>query len=356
MTMVYVVFALMLLSLVALAMLGWLLMNVRDQQQRLSSQMDALSGRLWVQPVIAAEPTATPPVPDSLNLLAGTRAPDFTVDLLTGGSVTLAQLLALAKPLVLLFTDPRCGPCYELLPDLGGWQREYGDRLSFALVSAGEPKTNMAMTAEYGIHPVLLQQEQELTEAFKLQQAPAALVILPDGVISAGPRYGAFAIRQLVADTLGLAMPPSPARAATVARVGQPALRLRRPDLHGQTVDIGGPNSEPTLLLFWSPGCSGCQKLLPEIQAFEPAIEQLRVVIVSRGPVGLNQEIGFRSPVVLDDDRSIAQSFGVTGTPAALLVDGRGIVATQIARGHEGVHSVLQVLATSFALGRSSKQ
>jgi thiol-disulfide isomerase/thioredoxin len=350
-----VALTLILLSLAALAVQAWLLLHLRGQQQRMSSQMDVLQRRLWMQPVAAPEPSiAVPATPDPTNALAGTAAPAFTLDLLAGGQTTLASLLAPGKPLLLLFTDPRCGPCYELLPDLGGWQRLYGDQLSFALISTGEPKTNIAMTAEYGIHSVLLQQEREVAEALNLQQAPAALVIQPDGLVSAGPRYGAHAIRQLVADTLGLEMPTVPVKAALVAGIGQMAPRLRRPDVYGQAVEIGGPSSEPTLLLFWNPGCSGCQKILPEIKAFESAVERLRIVLISRGPTGLNQEVGFQSPVVLDDDRSIGESFGVTGTPSAVLIDGRGIVATQVARGHEGVRGALQALATSFA--RSSQQ
>jgi thiol-disulfide isomerase/thioredoxin len=350
--MLIVAFIITALGVSALVLLAWLLLQVQSQQQRMSARIDALQGRLWARTATVSEPPHAPAEPepvDPYNALAGKAAPGFTLDLLTGGRTTLASLLAPAKPLLLLFTDPRCGPCYELLPDLGGWQRVYGDQLTFALVSTGEPKTNIAMTAEYGIRPVLLQQERETVEAYDLQQAPAAVVIDPSGMVSAGPRYGSHAIRTLVAETLGLVMPPAPAQEAQVAGIGQAAPRLRRPDLEGQAVELGGPSSEPTLLLFWSPGCSGCQKILPEIQAFESAVERLRVVLISRGPIGLNQEVGFRSPVVLDDDHSLAQTFGVTGTPAAVLLDGRGVVVTQVARGSDGVRGALQALAASFA-------
>jgi thiol-disulfide isomerase/thioredoxin len=340
------------LSLAALGVGFWLLAQLRAQQQRLESRIDALAGRLWARAAVPAEsaPPSTPePEKDWTNLLAGTAIPDLTLDALTGGRATLASLLAPAKPLLLLFTDPRCGPCYELLPDLGGWQRVYSDQLSFALISTGEPNANIAMTAEYDIRPVLLQQEQEAMEAFGLNQQPAAVIVQPDGIMAAGPRYGSYAIRKLVADTLGLMMPVAPNQPVQVVGVGQTPPPLRRPDLSGQPVDLGGARSEPTLVLFWSPGCSGCQQLLPEIKTFESTVERLRVVIVSRGPVGLNQEVGFQSRVVLDDDRSLGQTFGVTGTPSAVLLDEHGVVVTPVARGHEGVRSALQALATSFA-------
>jgi thiol-disulfide isomerase/thioredoxin len=344
-------------GLVGLALISWAIVQVHSQQQRMSARIDELTGRLWARPAIVSdqpqEQTEAEPV-DLFNAFAGKRAPNLALDVLSGGRATLASLLAPAKPLLVVFTDPRCGPCYELLPDLGGWQRVYGDRLSIALVSTGEPKTNIAMTSEYGIRPVLLQQEHELVDAFDLQQAPAAVVIQPNGIVSAGPRYGAHVVRKLVAETLGLGMPEAPSQEAQVAGIGQAAPRLRRPDLNGQAIEIGGASSTPTLLMFWSPGCSGCQKVLPDIKAFESAVERLRVVIVSRGPVGLNQEVGFRSPVVLDDDHSLAQTFGVPGTPAAVLIDGRGMVVTQVARGSDGVRGALQALATSFALAMAT--
>ena len=188
-----------------------------------------------------------------------------------------------------------------------------------------------------------------MAEAYTLAQAPAALVIQPDGRVSAGPRYGAKAIRQLVADSLGLALPDAPSQEVQVVGVGQRAPQLRRPDVNGQVVEIGGPRSEPTLLVFWSPGCSGCQTILPDIKALEDTAERLRIVIASRGPIGLNQEAGFRSPVVLDDDHALAQIFGSSGTPAALLLDGRGVVVTPVARGSEGVRTALAAMATAFA-------
>src|SRR5262249_18790145 len=120
-----------------LALQGRLLLHLRDQQSRIHRRLDDLAHR-------AASPRRPAPP-------AATIAPPFALPSLAGSVRSLATLLAPAKPLVLVFVDPRCGPCYELLPDIGGWQRVYGDRLNVAVVSAGTPATNLAMTAEYGI-------------------------------------------------------------------------------------------------------------------------------------------------------------------------------------------------------------
>ena len=79
------------------------------------------------------------------------------------------------------------------------------------------------------------------------------------------------------------------------------------------------------------------------IKAFERASGWPRMVLVSRDPGALGQEAGFTLPIVLDDDWSIAQAFGASGTPAVLL-DGRGVVATSVARGSPGVRSALEAI------------
>jgi hypothetical protein len=48
--------------------------------------------------------------------------------------------------------------------------------------------------------------------------------------------------------------------------------------------------------------------------------------------------------MMLDGDQAIARAFGVSGTPAAVLLDSNGRVATPVARGVRGVHTALQAL------------
>lgn len=329
-----ILIAVAIIVLATLMATGAMVARAWGQQRRISARIDAL----------ATAPTRDDRRAALLDALKGKPAPDIDLSGLDGERVTLDGLLAQAKPLLLVFAEPRCGPCYELLPDIGGWQRVYGDQLTIALVSSGAQDQNLAMTAEYGISLVLLQEEREVVEAYGLPQAPAAVLIQPDGRVSAGPRFGARAIRELVADTLGLALPEAPRREVQATGVGQAAPTIRRPDLDGNVVDLAALRGNPVLLLFWSPGCSHCQELLPEIKAFEQKRGSLPMVIVSRGPAALNQEAGFASPMVLDDDLSIARGFGASGTPAAVLLDGRGVVAAPVARGSTGVRSALQAV------------
>lgn len=297
-------------------------------QSRLQMRFDALTRRLG-----DATPVDTAADGEAETDLAGQTAPSFALLDLEGANVTLESLLAPGIPLLLVFVDPHCSTCHEFLPDIGGWQRVYHDRLALALISTGESATNRAMTAEYGIQPVLLQRELEVVEGYGLLMAPAAVLVRPDGRIAVGPRYGPQGIRQLVADALGLILPSIPAVDVQAVNRGEPAPRLHRPDLNGKVVDLSSYLGEPILLLFWSPGCGYCQELLPHVLAFEQASTRLRSVVISGGSIAVNRELGFASPVVLDDDRMIGHSYGISGTPAAVLIGARGTVASEVARG-----------------------
>lgn len=317
--------------LVALmALETWVLARLRDQQRRLQQRLDALQARLATAPAPAIRAPELTPVPA------------FDLRALDGARITRESLTGAAMPTILVFTDPRCGPCYELLPDLGGWQRVYGDRLSFALVSTGAATANRAMTAEYGIAAgtVVLQDERELASAFDIAMAPAAVLIPPGGQLATVPVYGAPAVRTLVANALGLAVPAPPLRAGRPLRRGELAPPIRRPDLAGSPVNLAAAGGQQTLLLFWSPGCHHCASLLPEMKQWEASARGPRLLVVSRGPVALNLDAGLTSPVVLDDDHSLASAFGVTGTPAAVLIDARGAIATDVARGERAVRDL----------------
>ncbi|HYH11151.1 MAG TPA: redoxin domain-containing protein, partial [Thermomicrobiales bacterium] len=178
------------IALVALSLMAWGFTRAYARQRLLDARIEGLMVNLTAAP-------ATDRVPRP-KTLEGERAPGFDLPTLAGERLTLQALLAAGKPLLLVFADPRCGPCYEILPDIGGWQRVYGERLTIALVSNGDTRQNTAMTAGYGIDPLLLQHDLEVVNAYGLVQGPAAVLIQPDGRISAGPCYGTRAIRQLV--------------------------------------------------------------------------------------------------------------------------------------------------------------
>jgi thiol-disulfide isomerase/thioredoxin len=105
------------------------------------------------------------------------------------------------------------------------------------------------------------------------------------------------------------------------------------------------------VLLFWNPGCGFCRRMVPDLKAWEsrrPADNGL--VLVSSGTDEDNREMGLRSAVLLGEDFAVGKSYGASGTPSAVLIDGSGRVASALTVGASGVLALLERLEPSPAV------
>ena len=101
------------------------------------------------------------------------------------------------QPLVLVFVAPGCGPCKKLLPELAQWQATLADRLTVAVISQGTAAENRPF-AEHGISNLLLQENWEVTRAYRIPGTPAALVVTPDRAIGSSVVGSPWAIEPLI--------------------------------------------------------------------------------------------------------------------------------------------------------------
>jgi peroxiredoxin/uncharacterized membrane protein YphA (DoxX/SURF4 family) len=145
--------------------------------------------------------TATTP----RGLPLDTIAPPFEIAAYTGGSTSLAQLLAYGKPLLLIFTSPTCGSCVVLFQEIKEWQEGHSDRLTIALISFGTIKENFVNVARNGLGQVLLQQQdRDVAKKYGADVTPTAVVVNTSGRIATPMAAGADEIRNLLATVLGL--------------------------------------------------------------------------------------------------------------------------------------------------------
>jgi thiol-disulfide isomerase/thioredoxin len=114
----------------------------------------------------------------------------------------LEALRAPGKPVILLFTDPNCGPCTGMFPDVGRWQEEYAEKLTVTLVSRGEPQENAISASEHGLTNVLLQEDWEVSDAYGVDGTPSAVLVQPDGTIASPVLEGANEISEFLARTI----------------------------------------------------------------------------------------------------------------------------------------------------------
>jgi peroxiredoxin len=326
------------LLLVVLIAEGSLLMQIMTQNGRLLLRIEALEKRLGVVP----QPTA--PV---VGLAVGNPAPAFELSGLNGKRTTLQKLRSLGKPLVLLFTDPACGPCTALLPEIAQWQREHAKKMHVALVSRGTVEANRAKVTEPGATNVFLQKDREVAQSYQAHGTPSAVVVRQDGTIGSPVAQGADAIRALIAATLNGTVPmaaPQPAAAAprppAGLKIGEPAPDFSLPDLAGKTVKLSDFRGKRTLVLFWRPSCGFCARMLPDLKAWETNATNgaPKLLVVSTDSEADNKAMGLRSPVLLDKAGiSVGGKFGAGGTPMAVLVDADGKIASELAAGAPAV-------------------
>lgn len=152
----------------------------------------------------AVDTSATP-----AGLPVDSIAPPFDLDAYDGGRKSLTQLLDQDKPLLLIFTNPKCGPCIVLFKEIKDWQHSHSDKLTIALLSKGTIKENFVNVAKNRLGQVLLQQEREVAEQYGATVTPTAVVISRNGRIASPLAAGADQIRELLQSVLSNSHSPT---------------------------------------------------------------------------------------------------------------------------------------------------
>ncbi len=136
------------------------------------------------------------------GLKAGRPAPAFRLPDLHGGTVSLEEYRG--RRVLLVFTDPHCGPCEELAPHLVRLHREHRDSgLALILVARGDPGENRRKAEQHGFEfPVVLQERWKLSKEYGIFAAPVAFLIGEDGVIERDVAKGVEEIVALARDGL----------------------------------------------------------------------------------------------------------------------------------------------------------
>jgi peroxiredoxin len=327
------------------------------QQGRALLRLDALEQ--------AQGSAAAAPAPPGLGLPVGAPAPDFVLSGLHGETLTLSALRAAAKPVLLVFSMPGCGPCTALAPDLHRWQADHAGRLTIVVLAAGDVDVVRSHAAEHGIGNVLLDPDHRVADAYRFDGTPGAALVDVGGRIAAPLATGAPAIFRLVGEVVGH-VPASPAfpivpdvpatpTVTPAARagldVGSPAPDVRLPTVGGGHAGLDDFRGRTILVLFWDPGSGFCQRLLPELLAWEAdhPIDAPELVVISTGDEAANAALGFTATLLLDATSAAMSAFAVRGTPIGVLVDAAGLVASLPGLGAPGVRSLLAAHATEQA-------
>jgi len=134
----------------------------------------------------------------------GDLAPSFALPALGGAGLALEELLAAGRGLVVVVTDPGCGACDPLLPEIGRLQRDPETPVPLVMISRGDLDANLAKAREHGLEPVLIEEEFEVSRALGINGAPGAVRLDAEGRYVAKPSMGTERVGILLDELVAL--------------------------------------------------------------------------------------------------------------------------------------------------------
>lgn len=103
--------------------------------------------------------------------------------------------------------------------------------------------------------------------------------------------------------------------------------------LDGQTVKFSDFKGKPVLLNFWASWCQPCREEMPYLQKVFDDYKAKGLVFylinIGESPDTINKffkDNGYSMPVLLDTDKSVGQSYRITGVPETFFIDKNGII------------------------------
>jgi peroxiredoxin len=125
--------------------------------------------------------------------------------------------------------------------------------------------------------------------------------------------------------------------------IGSVAPDLELPDLSGSRHSLAQFRARRVLLIFFSPQCGFCTKMLPDLAALAPAGKDGRPLplLVTTGSAEQNRQLmskhGIRCPVLLQKQMEVASQYRTSGTPTGYLIDEQGAIASALAVGADAL-------------------
>jgi peroxiredoxin len=133
------------------------------------------------------------------GLKAGTVAPAFRLPRIDGGELSREEFRG--RRVLLTFSDPQCGPCNYLAPQLEKFHRE-NPEIGVVMISRRDVEANRAKVREHGLtFPVVLQKQWEISRLYGMFATPIAYLIDEAGIVAHDVAVGVESIVELMKAT-----------------------------------------------------------------------------------------------------------------------------------------------------------
>jgi peroxiredoxin/uncharacterized membrane protein YphA (DoxX/SURF4 family) len=188
---------------------------------------------------VEGEPAHAAMPPPEAGVALKAPAPDFALSGIGGEIVTLDEIRAPGRPMILLFANVGCGPCSAVLTNAARWQVEAGAQLTVVPIIEGGVEAANGKAAQLGLANVLLH-DPKVAAAYGAHAMPSAILVNADGAIGSDVAAGLEAIDALYADTLnalpasGPAAEPAPGEEIDVAVMPEASISGASPNGHGE--------------------------------------------------------------------------------------------------------------------------
>jgi len=212
-------------------------------------------------------------------------------------------------PTLFIFFSDDCGPCEALVTEIESWRKAINVK-------------------------VWNKNEGELADLYRVGWTPAAVIIGTNGRIASETALGDVEIRLLAEHAMREETPWQ--RDGNVLHVGSNIPRVTIQDAQGKTFDP--EDLDKSLLLFWNPYGPYCDPMLEDLADWK-RIE--RLIIISSGPEDDELEGISNALILYSDGKETEEAFGLYGSPAAVLIDENGRIASTIAVGVDDVRALI---------------
>lgn len=278
------------------------------------------------------------------GLPIGAPAPDFSAQDLSGKIVSFDNLLVKNKPMVLFFVSPSCIPCQSLLPEIENWQNDLKDKVNFVFVTKGNAKENAEKFGGGKFKHILIQKDSEISEQFKAVWTPTAVLINSDGNIASAVAAGDTAIRSLIEKVKLLGDESEKYFVTNIStNLGEEVPEFALENVEGLSISSKDLTGRKTLLTYWSLDCGWCEKMLEDLREWDKTrgADEPELLLLSSGNAEKHKELGFKSQIILDDEKDVSKKIGMEGTPSAVLINENGKIVSEVAVGAENIFALI---------------
>jgi uncharacterized membrane protein YphA (DoxX/SURF4 family) len=130
--------------------------------------------------------------------------------------------------------------------------------------------------------------------------------------------------------------------------IGTEAPAFTLDDIRGKPATLAGllERGKPALLVFLSPGCGPCGPMVSKVYEWQQSLsERLTIAVISTGTAEQNaplEEEGLED-VLVQEGWEVANAFAVKGTPTAVVVSRRGLIASNLGEMEQAIEPLIRL-------------